>query len=523
MVSLLRRLGMLTGVHRRTLSSAWSLLKSGDLRSIARRSVRRIAALPATLGLNRRIDHAEWRRRHVDLTDEDKAWILSHPSVTSFSVTIGGSTGADATKASLESQLHTGWSTEPDARRWSIELEAGVVLHEAALWTLARAIDNPDSHGTPPRLVYSDYDHFDRTGGYDDPAFLPDWNPELFAGLERISALVARHPDADSERIWDLDGTAVAHVAHLLASRAEPPWPAPPVMAHPTPTGPPTRVSILIPTRDQGRLLETCLRSIRERSTHPNVELVVVDHETTERRARRLIDGLADDPDSVVVSFTGPFNFAAMCNRGVASSSGEVVVLLNNDTEVVADDWLDEFVGQLARPEVGVVGALLLFGDGTIQHAGVHPGVGGLMGHGHKHRPGDDPGYHGRLTVAHEVAAVTGACLGTTRALWDRLGGLDEEHLAVAYNDIDLCLRARAAGLRVLLAPHAVLHHHESVSCGYDDDPTRRARLAAEVATMEERWGDSLYADPAYSPNLSLHGDGFSPATAPRVVPPWRT
>jgi GT2 family glycosyltransferase len=124
--------------------------------------------------------------------------------------------------------------------------------------------------------------------------------------------------------------------------------------------------------------------------------------------------------------------------------------------------------------------------------------------------------------VAHEVAAVTGACLGITRALWDRLGGLDEEHLAVAYNDIDLCLRARAAGLRVVVVPHAVLHHHESVSRGYDDDPARRARLAAEVATMEERWGDLLRADPAHSPNLDLDGDGFTPATEPRISPPWR-
>ena len=144
------------------------------------------------------------------------------------------------------------------------------------------------------------------------------------------------------------------------------------------------------------------------------------------------------------------------------------------------------------------------------------------MGHGHKHRPGDDPGYHGRLTVAHEVAAVTGACLGITRVLWDQLGVLDEKHLAVAYNDIDLCLRARAAGLRVLLTPHAVLHHHESVSRGYDDDPTRRARLAGEVVIMKERWGDFLLSDPAHSPNLSLVGDGFSPGSEPRVKPAWR-
>jgi len=206
---------------------------------------------------------------------------------------------------------------------------------------------------------------------------------------------------------------------------------------------------------------------------------------------------------------------------GVAASSGEVVVLLNNDTEVLATDWLDEFVGQLARPDVGVVGALLLFGDGTIQHAGVHPGVGGLMGHGHKHRAGDDTGYHGRLTVAHEVAAVTGACLGITRELWDRLGGLDEEHLAVAYNDIDLCLKARAAGLRVVLAPHAVLHHHESASRGVDDNPAHNQRLAKELSVMQNRWGDLLAIDPAYSPNLSLNGDSFTPAIQPRLLSPW--
>jgi hypothetical protein len=167
------------------------------------------------------------------------------------------------------------------------------------------------------------------------------------------------------------------------------------------------------------------------------------------------------------------------------------------------------------------VGAFLLFSDGTIQHAGVHPGVGGLMGHGHKHRRGDDSGYFGRLTVAHEVAAVTGACLGVTRANWGRLGGLDEEHLAVAYNDIDLCLRARVEGLRVLFTPHAVLHHHESVSRGFDDDPARNKRLADEVAVMRERWGDLLSTDPAYSPNLTLTGSDFTLARNPRVTPPW--
>ena len=461
----------------------------------------------------------------MNLTERDREVVAGWQSATRFAVAVGdGSPDAVATTVtSLGAQLHDRWAVGAEAEdaNWVVELEAGVVLHPAALATVARVIDaNPNL-----RLVSTDHDHLDDRGRPVDPYFLPDWNPDLFDGLGQIGALVARHQTVNDDQMAGLDGGAVHHLPFLLASRPTRLRDADPApVRHRWPVGdPPPRVSVVVPTRDQGRLLEACLTSLRDRTRYPDMEVVVVDHETTERRARRLIDGLADDPDAVVVPFTGLFNFAAMCNRGVEASSGEVVVLLNNDTEVVADDWLEEMVGQLARPEVGVVGALLLFADGTIQHAGVHPGVGGLMGHGHKHRAGDDPGHHGRLTVAHEVAAVTGACLGITRELWNRLGGLDEEHLAVAYNDIDLCLKARAAGLRVMLAPHAVLHHHESVSRGYDDDPARRARLAAEVATMEQRWGDNLHADPAYSPNLSLHGDGFRPATAPRVVPPWRT
>jgi len=165
---------------------------------------------------------------------------------------------------------------------------------------------------------------------------------------------------------------------------------------------------------------------------------------------------------------------------------------------------------------VGIVGALLTFGNGTIQHAGVHPGVGGLMGHGHKHLPGDHPGYFGRLLVAHEVAAVTGACLAIEMATWKRLGGLDEEQLAVAYNDVDLCLKARAAGLRVIFTPHARMVHHESVSRGVDDDPARNSRLRLERSVMLDRWQEMLNTDPAYSPNLALDGGGFALAVSPR-------
>ena len=507
------------------------LLRSGDLAGFARRLWRRLGRLGGP------IDHGVWRERWVDLTEGDRAVVAGWASATRFAVVLGDGPpeAMEATVASLAAQIHDGWvlsaaapdmaaiGTEAGVADWVVELEAGVVLHKAALATMARAIDADPGL----RLLYADHDHLDADGVPTDPCFLPDWNPDLFDGLGRIGPLVARHRSVAAPTdgaVSSLAGGAVAHLPFVLASRPghlRAGDPAP--VRRRWPVGdPPPRVSVLIPTRDQGRLLATCLTSLRAVTSYPDVELVVVDHESTETRAREVIDALADDPNAVVVPFTGPFNFAAMCNRAAEAATGEVLVLLNNDTEVLAPDWLHEFVGQLARPEVGVVGALLLFTDGTIQHAGVHPGVGGLMGHGHKHRPGDDPGYHGRLTVVHEVAAVTGACLGVTRALWDRLGGLDEEHLTVAYNDIDLCLRARADGLRVVLTPHAVLHHHESVSRGFDDDPGSNARLAAEVAVMRERWGDLLDADPAYSPNLTLTGRDFTLAEHPRATPPWR-
>jgi len=504
------------------------LLRSGDLTGFSRRLWMRLVRLWRILsGKNSTINYGEWRNQWVDLTEQDRDFVTGWVSATQFAVVLahGPPDAMEATLASLGTQLHQKWTveTECDDAAWIVELEAGVVLHPAALATTARVIDADPNL----RLVYADFDHLESNGIPFDPCFLPDWNPDLFDGLHRIGPLVVRHRSISISLQGSrssLRGSEVAHLPYVLASR-----PTHLRSGDPAPTrkhwpvgNPPPRVSVLIPTKDQGRLLKRCLTSLRNVTTYPNMEVVLIDHESTEPLARSVIDGLSNDATTLVTSFSGPFNFAEMCNQAAKVATGDVLVLLNNDTEVLAADWLDEFVGQLARPEVGVVGALLLFTDGTIQHAGVHPGVNGLMGHGHKHRPGNDPGYHGRLTVAHEVAAVTGACLGITKQLWDRLGGLDNEKFAVAYNDIDLCLRVREIGLRVIMTPHAVLHHHESASRGYDDDPIRRARLQGEVDRMRERWGDRLNEDPAYNPNLSLTESGFTTADPPRAAPPWR-
>jgi O-antigen biosynthesis protein len=572
-------------MRTRSLANAWRLLRGGDLAGLGRRLVARISRF----GSDRPVRYSTWRAEHVVLTDADRARIAElaaeltgltgRPSFT-LVVEVGPDTEPDMLRTTLESvtgQLWPEWvvylatdadladgltedltaavaavgdpriritGPEPQALGdWVAWVPVGDLLHEACLFALAHAITgSPDA-----AAAYTDNDHVNARGRFSLPHAKPGWNPDLLMGQDYLGGLVAYRqdvvagapgPETPHERALrateGLRAAEVVHVPHVLYSTrigSEGPfaalsgthvvWPLP---------DPPPRVSILIPTRDQGRLLEKCVGSLigdGAVTDYPGsqIEIILVDHESTEPRARAVIDGLSADnadPAHKVITFSGAFNFAAMVNRAVEAATGDVFVLLNNDTEAISPDWLTEMVGQLARPEVGVVGALLLFSDGTIQHAGVHPGVGGLMGHGHKHRRGDDPGYFGRLTVAHEVAAVTGACLGVTRANWERLGGLDEENLAVAYNDIDLCLRARAAGLRVVFTPHAVLHHHESVSRGFDDDPTRNERLAGEVAVMRERWGDLLDADPAYSPNLTLTGRDFTLARHPRVSPPWR-
>ena len=230
---------------------------------------------------------------------------------------------------------------------------------------------------------------------------------------------------------------------------------------------------------------------------------------------------LNQEPKVSVLRFPGEFNYSAINNAGAEVAQGSIICLLNDDTEVITDGWLGEMVGQLLQPEIGVVGAKLLYPDQTIQHAGVITGIGGFAGHGHKHASHSDHGYFARLTVAHEVGAVTGACLLTTRKLWDQVGGLDQENFKIAFNDVDYCLRVRQSGYKVVWTPHAELLHHESKSRGLDLSPEKKERLNKEGQALQIKWGDQLLHDPAYSPNLSLDTERFKLADKPRFAPPW--
>jgi GT2 family glycosyltransferase len=212
------------------------------------------------------------------------------------------------------------------------------------------------------------------------------------------------------------------------------------------------------------------------------------------------------------------FNYSAINNHAVEQTEGDVICLLNDDTEVIGGDWLTELVSHLLQPGVGAVGAKLYYDDGRIQHAGVVLGIHGVAGHSHRFFDRLSAGYFGRLQLAQNMSAVTAACMVVRREAWDQVGGLDEENLAIAFNDVDFCLRLRDAGWRVVWSPYAELIHHESVSRGPDVVGPRVPEFVREFDYIQRRWGPLILRnDPYYNPNLSLSAEDFSLAWPPRV------
>lgn len=288
---------------------------------------------------------------------------------------------------------------------------------------------------------------------------------------------------------------------------------------------PPPSVSVVIPTRDAVQTLRTCVESVLRRTDYAAYEVLIVDNqsETPEAQAYFAELAAANSPARRIriLTYDQPFNYSAINNFAVAHAAGEVICLLNNDTEVIATDWLAEMVGHLSQNGVGAVGAKLLYPDGRVQHAGDTVGPGGCANHLHAFIGRDDGGYCNRAVAAQELSAVTAACLVTRKDLYLRLGGLDEKNLPVAFNDVDFCLRVREAGLVVVWTPHAVLYHYESLTRGADQSRMRKRVARREVTYMRRRWKHVMSHDPFYNPNLSYERPDFSLNHAPRVRKPW--
>lgn len=421
-------------------------------------------------------------------------------------------------------------------------------------------------------VLYTDEDKIDATGRHYDPHCKPSWNPELLLGQNYLSHLTVIRRSLiekvgglrtgfDGSQDHDLvlrctAATPGARIVHLpiiayhwraiegstalapgektytedasiraLQDRLGDEWSvelagAPTAYRCIPPLADFPLVSIIIPTRDRLDLVQQCVDSL-VRTTYPAFEILIVDNDSAETETLDWFAAWDNGHDHRVIPAPGPFNYSKINNIGVDAARGELVLLLNNDTEVIDPDWLTMMVRWIQQPNVGAVGAKLLYPDDTIQHAGVILGLGGLAGHGQIHEPAESTGYFNRLMLTHEVGAATAACLLTRRSTWDELGGLDEE-LAVAFNDIDYCMRVRhTAGQRILWTPDALLYHHESVSRGAEDDPVKVARFNKEVDLALSRWEHVLGNDPAYSPNLTLEANSFTLAREPRVTPPW--
>jgi len=271
-------------------------------------------------------------------------------------------------------------------------------------------------------------------------------------------------------------------------------------------------VSIIVPFKDKPDLLDDCLNSILDRSSYQNFEIIGVSNNSEDARTFERIKHF-EQADSRVrfVEKNVPFNFSAICNYGAEQANGDYLVLLNNDIEIISPDWIERMLEHAQRPEIGAVGSKLLYPDGRIQHAGVVAGMVGAAGHPHKFFPDNHIGYHGRLQMVYNVSAVTGAMMMMHTDKFKEVGGLDEDNLAVAYNDIDLCLKLLDQGYFNVFTPHAKATHHESISRGYEDTDEKMQRLLKEQGYFLTKWADFLAdGDPYYNPNLSLKNERFS-------------
>jgi GT2 family glycosyltransferase len=454
-------------------------------------------------------------------------------------------------RQSIQEQIYPCFSliTEPvdpvakaatTASDYLVPLHVGDMLSNSALFRLAEALQgNCDA-----AILYGDQDELDPSGNRTRPWFEPRWNHEMFLAQDYLSSAMAvdmnlvRGASSAANDVTDIaiDASFVdrpivrvphilCHVANAnnattnrlaaLSKRLEPlgarcregsfgtvkvEWPLP------------TRlplVTLIVPTKDKVDLLRPCIESVLARTDYDPFEILIVDNASVEKRTADYLTMVTQNPKVRVLPYPGSYNFSAINNAAAAEARGSYLCLLNNDTEVLNREWLSELMRYAVRDEVGAAGAMLLYEDGTIQHAGVVVGIGGAAGHAHRFLPAAEPGYFRQPHVAQFISAVTAACLVVEKKKFEAVGGLDEASLAVAFNDVDFCLKLEKAGWRNVYVPHAVLVHHESKSRGNDISPVNIDRYRRELKTLQERWGTEAYDDPLHNPNLDRYSETY--------------
>lgn len=475
--------------------------------------------------------------------------ILALPEKTPVPETLNAGAVITAIVASDASDAFN-TATEKAAGDYLIVLRPGDRLSPLALLRFGEALQ----HRERPHVLYGDEDRIDRKGRRAQPWFKPGWNEEMFLAQDYVSTACAIRMDAARTalpiskdrasiapyvallRIIADGNSAIGHVPHIVCHRRSNACPQQHQTARmealsrhlepkhaevvagpydsacikwPLPSKLPS-VSIIVPTRDKVKLLCKCVEGVLHGTDYPDLELIIVDNGSIEPQTRDYLTLIAaGDPRVRVLPYEAPYNYSAINNFAAAHARGEYLCLLNNDTEVLAGDWLQEMMRQAVRPHIGAVGAKLLYADGSIQHAGVIVGLGEAAGHAHRFLKEGQLGYFGQAHIPQYVSAVTGACLLVQKQKFEAVGGLDADQLAVAFNDVDLCLKLESAGWRNVYTPNATLIHHESKSRGRDISPQHIDRYLKELHILQERWSTKAYADPLHNPNLSKATESF--------------
>lgn len=441
-----------------------------------------------------------------------------------------------------------------------------------ALYMVAEELSrHPDAD-----LVYSDEDKLDEEGRRYDPYFKPDFNPELLwshnffshLGIYRTSLireLGGFRVGFEGSQDYDLvlralrrtQPSRIRHIPHVLyhwravrgsAAAATDAKPYAFVAAQRSlsehlaaeqpgssvgegrfpgtyrvklilPADPPL-VSVIIPTRDALDMVRRCVDTLIAKTDYRSYELIIVDNQSTDPAAIDWLQSVGQRGSARILSYDRPFNYSAINNFAASAARGSILCLLNNDVEPISPGWLTELVSHVVRPEIGVVGGRLLYPDGRVQHAGIASGVLRVAAHLFRGIPREAPGYFGQAHLLRASSAVTGACLVLRRSLFQEVGGLDEKELAIAFNDVDLCLKVQQRGYRNLFTPWAELYHFESYSRGDDMAADKRSRFNREIKVMLARYPE-LASDPFYNPNLSLESDQMDLAFPPRARRPW--
>lgn len=534
-------------VSRAWQRSAGRALLAAGLGGVGRRADA-TGILEDVLGATALERYHEWRAfnwRELDRTglEAPRSGWRGGPQIRVIvhAVDVNAGEALDATLASLQRQTYPNWSlalvgTEMTKRGGRPAFHVGGDARAASLWegleaddilfpviagdivadyAMAAVVEFASGHPACT-MFYADEDSIDAERRYVAPELKPDWSPIFHQARPYVGRAVyfrrraiEAHADLPAaallrpttlNTLFAAGGAPAGHIRRVLLTK---PWKpaetgAPAVMAERAMER--ATATLIILTRDRADLLAACLAGLEKTRPH-DFDLVIVDNGSRETATRDLLDRTSKHSWARVLKVAEPFNFSALCNRAAEHAEGRVLVFLNNDTVAMQPDWLANLMSWAARPDVGAVGAKLVYPSGRLQHAGLVLGLGGYAAHigsgaGPAHR-----GYLDRFTVPHEVAAVTGACLAVEKHKFDAIGGFDAKRYPIELGDVDLCLRLRQRGWKTVFTPHAVLTHHESATRGRSNVAKR---YAMERRHFRESWADAVLDDPCFHPALSL-------------------